>query len=48
MKIYWALSYKTAAPHCMYGEPLIQSAVSKSTRGFGGEGDLAMKTEGKA
>lgn len=48
MKIYWALSYKTPAPHRMHGKPLIQSAVSKSTRGFGGKSDLAMKTEGKA
>lgn len=39
VKIYWALSYETPAPHCMHGEPLIQSAVSKSTRGFGGESD---------
>lgn len=37
MKIYWALSYETPAPHCMHGEPLIQSAVS--TRGFRGKSD---------
>lgn len=48
MKIYWELSYGTLAPHCMHGDCLILSAVAKSTRGFGGKCDFAIKPEEKA